>query len=58
MKFKVRLKACCPTRIRLTEVEADNEIAARAKAMIFCNGRGRFWKAWKITSVTAVKETA
>lgn len=52
MRYRVRLRACCPTRYQLLDLSASNEESARRAAVKHCNGGHRLpWKTWKVISV-------
>lgn len=50
--FIVVMKACCPSRTHIMEVDATDLNEAKRKASAFSNkGRRLMWKAWKVVSV-------
>ena len=56
MTYKVTLTACCPSRERLMEVEADDVEEAKVKALMSSNGATRFvWKRWLVSYVVPVE---
>lgn len=56
MTYKITLTACCPSRERLMEVEADNVEEAKVKALKSSNGSTRFvWKRWLVSYVVPVE---